>query len=579
MIARKDIDDIIKLIVGAAVILCLFLVLAGPELWGGAEQGVSMEYEQRLFDTEEPLRVDITIPEEDWEAMLARPMADEYYSCDVTITGSRFTDVGIKPKGSTSLAFLAGTDSLRYSLKLEFDHFIDGQTCFGLDKLALNNSYGDPSCLREALSYDMFRSLGADASLYNFAEIYVNGEYWGMFLALECVEDAYLLRNYGTAQGGHLYKPEMMGDGSNLNYTDDELSSYSAIWLSERTEGNDADHRRVVTALRHISEGTDLEEYLDVDNVLRYMAVHNFVVNNDSLSGGLAHNYYLYEQGGALNLLPWDYNLAFGTMIGSSRDATVIVNTTIDDHWRSTRFFNALLDDEEYLAKYHAYYRQLVEEYIFGGGFESFFQHACAVTEPLVKADPNVLFSFDEYLAARDALHELVLLRGESVLRQLDGTIPSTTAGRGGSASGEFPFFASGEPAEPEDAEDIPEFELVDASHVDMSDMGSIGGGFGGGPFSRGGASAEPGSEAEETASSEASDEPAATASFEASEEPTGTDSGEEASPSGEPSGEFPFASGEMRHRLTPESIWTLIACVLVLSAGMVFAVRFRKKG
>ena len=43
---------------------------------------------------------------------------------------------------------------------------------------------------------------------------------------------------------------------------------------------------------------------MDVDNVLRYMAVHTFVVNLDSLSSNMAHNYYLYEDDGKLNIIP-----------------------------------------------------------------------------------------------------------------------------------------------------------------------------------------------------------------------------------------------------------------------------------
>ncbi len=82
-----------------------------------------------------------------------------------------------------------------------------------------------------------------------------------------------------------------MSGGSDLNYAGDDPDSYSAIWNGEVTNTGNADHRRVVTALKNISGGTDLEKYLDVDNVLRYMAVHTFSVNMDSLSGSMAHNY------------------------------------------------------------------------------------------------------------------------------------------------------------------------------------------------------------------------------------------------------------------------------------------------
>lgn len=340
----------------------------------------------------------------------------------------------IRPKGNTSLTSIANDPTTdRYSFKLEFDYYVDGQTCFSLDKLILNNNYADATNMKEALIYDMYQYLGADASLYNYAKLSVNGEYWGVYLALEAVEDSFLLRNYGV-QDGELYKPDSMniggggepggdfkaddmdfgdldlgdmtlpdrnaapaeqktaaagerpaddfgfgggkggfsmsGGGADLNYTDDELDSYETIWDGEIADTTKADHKRVVTALKNISEGNALEDYMDVDNLLRYMAVHVFSVNEDSLSGMMAHNYYLYEAGGKLNLIPWDYNLALGGM-GRSNDAISVVNDAIDNVFSGTTFFDTLMENETYHSQYYAYLQQLVSEYIDGGGFDA----------------------------------------------------------------------------------------------------------------------------------------------------------------------------------------------------------------
>ena len=164
----------------------------------------------------------------------------------------------------------------------------------------------------------------------------------------------------------------MSGGGADLNYTDDELDSYETIWDGEITDTTKADHKRVVTALKNISEGNALEDYMDVDNLLRYMAVHVFSVNEDSLSGSMAHNYYLYEAGGKLNLIPWDYNLALGGM-GRSNDATSVVNSAIDNAFSGTTFFDTLMENETYHSQYYAYLQQLVSEYIGGGGFDVFY--------------------------------------------------------------------------------------------------------------------------------------------------------------------------------------------------------------
>ena len=189
--------------------------LTEADAMGGGE--VNVEYEISLFGTDEPMTVNIIMDEEDWEEMLANATAETYYPCDVEVNGETFYRVGIRPKGNTSLLAIASDpDTDRYSFKLEFDQYVNGQTCCGLDKLVLNNNYADATNMKEALIYDMYQYLGADDSLYNYAEIYVNGEYWGVYLALEAGEDSFLLRNYGT-ENGELYKPDSMNIGGGFD--------------------------------------------------------------------------------------------------------------------------------------------------------------------------------------------------------------------------------------------------------------------------------------------------------------------------------------------------------------------------
>ncbi len=477
MTANKILTKIAALLMAAAVILCLCVAIFSEQIVsaiGGL--GVTMEYEKKLFNTNEVLEINILMEDAAWQSLLDNAISEEYVQCNVEIGGNTFYRVGIRPKGNTSLSSIAmdpNTD--RYSLKLEFDQYVEGQTCYGLDKLILNNSYADATYMKEALIYDMFGQLGADASLYNYAKVSVNGEYWGLYLALEAVEDSFLLRNYGTANG-ELYKPDSMnmgggdrggfgggmsgGSGANLNYSDDNPDSYSTIWDGEVTSTSDGDHKRVVTALQNIFEGTDLEMYMDIDNLVKYMAVHIFSENADSLSGSMAHNYYLYESNGQLNLLPWDYNLAFGGMGMGRSGATDTINGAIDDAWNGTNFFDTLLENEEYHAAYYAAMERVVD-YIQNGSFDAFYTRIRSQIDALVETDPNAFYTYEEYLAAAEMLYEVVTLRGQSVQGQLDGSIPSTDSGQRNSDA------------------------LIDASHIDLSVMGSMN--MGGGGFNFGG--------------------------------------------------------------------------------------------
>lgn len=550
MLGTKFAERFAVAFIAAAFLISIGLCMFSGTAFAGADSGVAMEYESALFDHRQIISVNIIMDEDEWQDMLDNAASEEYYKCDAVINGTTFYSVGIRPKGNTSLSSIVNDPTTdRYSFKLEFDKYVDGQTCFGLDKLVLNNNYADSTNMKEAIVYDMFDYLGADSSLYNYAKISVNGEYWGVYLALEAVEDSFLLRNYGVSSGG-LYKPDSMqmgggkggnddksgnggpgrnkpgnmpdlaggfpdnssdgtseadiptppdgtftppdntkGDtqsdesstdserpggagenggnggrggamnfgssgGCDLNYTDDDLDSYSDIWDAEVTGTSKSDHKRVVAALKAAAEGTGLEEYLDIDNLLRYMAAHTFSVNLDSLSGNMAHNYYLYENNGVINLIPWDYNLAFGGMNSNDSDA---VNFAIDSPFSGTQFFDKILENEEYLAKYHEYLRILSEKYVQGGVFQQTYDRIRSQIDDLVSTDPNAFFTYDEYDAAAQMLVKVVGLRAESVLGQLDGTVPSTTeAQRQNSAA------------------------LIDTSDIDISVMGTMGGNKGG---------------------------------------------------------------------------------------------------
>lgn len=543
MTEHKHIGKIVGALMAAAVAFCLIVTLFADRFVAvSGSSAATMEYESTLFDTSEIMTVNIIMDEDQWQELLDNAISEKYYACDVEINGKTISNVGIRTKGNTSLSSIANDpDTDRYSFKIKFDKYVDGQTCMGLDKLVLNNNFADATNRKEALVYDMFQYLGADASLYNYAKISVNGEYWGTYLALEAVEDSFKLRNYGVSDG-KLYKPETMGmgndqkeegekpdgnpperpdnadfsnseeefpdppddmdfsdlpsppeqgdfdkadmdekfknpqgghddfggfgnrnGGADLNYTDDDADSYSTIWDGADGKVTDSDKERVVTAIKNINEGTDLTTYLDVDNILKYMAVHEFVVNLDSLSGNMAHNYYLYENDGQLNLIPWDYNLSFGGMTNGgmgggpgresteSSGATSMINDPVDTPFDGTDFFDALLENEEYLAQYHKYLRQLAEEYVQGGRLQEVWERLDAQTDELIETDPTAFYTAAEYEEAKDTLWTVLQLRAESVLGQLDGTIPSTDDGQ-------------------RNAQDT----LIDGSAIDLSVMGEF---------------------------------------------------------------------------------------------------------
>lgn len=66
--------------------------------------------------------------------------------------------------------------------------------------------------MKDYFAYTLMNKMGVAAPLCSFVQINVNGEPWGLYLAVEGVEDAFLQRNYGKDHG-ELNKPDALSMG------------------------------------------------------------------------------------------------------------------------------------------------------------------------------------------------------------------------------------------------------------------------------------------------------------------------------------------------------------------------------
>lgn len=261
------------------------------------------------------------------------------------------------------------------------------------------------------------------------------------------------------------FTPEIVKCGDlSLIYSDDEYSSYSNIFGNAKTDITDEDKDRLIASLKSLNENSDIEDVVNVDEVIRYFVVHNFVCNFDSYTGSMIHNYYLYEEDGQLSMIPWDYNLAFGGFSaggGGSDSATQMVNYPIDTPVSggtidSRPMLAWIFADESYTELYHTYFDTFISEYFESGYFENLITETENLIASYVEQDPTKFCTYEEFETGVDTLKSFCLLRAESIRGQLDGTIPSTSDGQ---------------------QED--DSALVDASSISLTDMGSMGHGGG----------------------------------------------------------------------------------------------------
>lgn len=422
------------------------------------------DYSYKLFDPDAIHEINVSIAEADWEKLLADPRAKEEFKADITIDGETFDEVSFSTKGGSTLSGVARMGgSSRYSFQVLFGQYKEGQSYHGLDSLSLNNLFGDATWMKDHISYKMFREMGVDAPLTSYARVLINGHELGFYMAVESVGDAFLERAF--AGSGVMYMPEsepgrkmkevekvVDGEtivamkflpttdpkGADLVYTDDEVESYPEIFAHNVTDVEEADNQRVIAALKGISEGKDLDTYVDTEEVIRYFAVHNYLQNFDSYSSFMADNYILHEADGKLSLFPWDYNTAFGTFPfveewDAYDDGTELVNMGIDSPLlgvldEERPMWKWILDNESYLDAYHNELRQLVARFFVNGALETEINRVYEMILPFVADDPTAFYSEEQYVQAVATLKDFCNLRAESIASQLSGKLETRTA-------------------------------------------------------------------------------------------------------------------------------------------------------
>ena len=427
MVKYKYIDWIC---IGAAVlaILLTLLLMFGEQL-GLPKASANPGYVTRLFDDSRVHVIDIQIA--DWGVFIEDAEQEEYVACTVEIDGEAFHNIGLRAKGNNSLRLTEEYGLSRYSLKLEFDQFLDGGNYYGLDKFSLDASFQDNSYLKTYMVYDMMAFMGIPTPLCSYTWVTVNGEDWGLFLAIEEPEESFARRNFGNDYG-KLYKPDYRSLNAEnadvaLQYIDDRPDSYPGLFENAKFKVSEADQKRMIEALKTLSTGENLETAVNVDEVLRYFTVQVFVMNWDSYLGHTGHNYFLYEENGILSILPWDYNLAFGTFSGggSGDAASSAVNYPIDTPVSGTTLedrplLGQLLANETYLDQYHAIFDEFISGYFESGHFEQVLEQAVSLISPYVEQDPSAFYSYEEFQTGVEALRTFCQLRAQSVRGQLD---------------------------------------------------------------------------------------------------------------------------------------------------------------
>lgn len=383
-----------------------------------------------LFPTE-VVTVRFTVADADWAAVQADPQAGDWVAADLDFGGVEVPQVAVRTYGGASLDAAVEADSPRYPLRVDLNRLVAGQTLFGKSKFELDNSFADPSRLKVALAFQLFREFGVPAPRTAFADVWVNDTHVGLYTLIETIDGDFV--DQFDDNDGDLYQPEL--PASALGDLGAVYPPYAASANIERN-ADSSDHAAFLALIASINRGTSLPDVLDVDVALRYLAVNVGLVNLDSYMGD-GENYWLYADAGVFKIIPWDVNRAFGGESCGCRPADLI-GLPIDEPTCGPLADRPLIGRLLGQPIWADEYRVLLERFIDVPAHPDVLRATITALanriRPNVEADPtgfDGVAAFERAVAMDGDLVGFMEARRAAVMAQLAGEAPSVGDGNG----------------------------------------------------------------------------------------------------------------------------------------------------
>ena len=356
---------------------------------------------QNFYQRDSIQVIEIFFSFSNWDAQLDANEATEtyIYADSIRINGTSFDSCGVRYKGNSSY----NPSNQKNPLRIELNTIKANQDYQGFTDIKLSNGYKDPSMIREILTYQILENY-MDCPRSNFARVYINGQYRGVYTNNESIKDDFNEAHYdaddtyfkcnpvgGAGPGG--------GTSPDLKYLGTDSTSYFNGYELQSTYG----WNRLVTLCNTLNNDfQNIESTLDIDRAIWMLAFNNVLVNLDSYNGAFRQNYYIsWDKNGRFVPTVWDVNMSFGGFPGGTGSGA-FTPSALDPFSNSTSVNHPLIQqimaNPLYKRMYMAHVRTMVQEMFESGQYETWAQSLMALADSSVQADPYKFYSYNQFL-------------------------------------------------------------------------------------------------------------------------------------------------------------------------------------
>jgi hypothetical protein len=341
-----------------------------------------------------------------WTQMTNNYAAKRDIPANLIYNGRTYPNVGVRFRGNTS--YQRAGEKKSFSITMDFQDTT--QDINGYETLHFNNAFEDASFMREVMYLNFIRR-HIPAAKGSFVDLYINGQYWGLYPNIQVLNSEFIREWYlsddGTRwraeriPGGGSPGPGAFGAGtSTLNYLGTTPNLYKPHYSLKKTSKTEPwqDLINAVTALNTPAED-NLKKVFNTDRALWFVASEIMFGDDDSYVNKGGMDYYVYwdKETGRLEPIEYDGNSAFNTIASSWSPFLKETNAQFP-------IMNKLFAVPALRQRYLAHVRTMVEESLDEAFFNNKIDTYFNLIDSKVKADPKKPTTYDAFVTQRTNL-------------------------------------------------------------------------------------------------------------------------------------------------------------------------------
>ncbi|MGE0446757.1 MAG: CotH kinase family protein [Vicinamibacterales bacterium] len=358
-----------------------------------------------LYDMATLRTIFIDFPGVDWEDEL-----ETFYNTDVEVPASVIVDgktydqVGIHFRGNSSYRQVPA--GYKRSLNLSFDFVHGKQDLRGYRTLNLLNSHEDPTFLRTALSQEIARDY-LPSLKSNYLRVVINGENWGIYVSNQQFNKDFIGEWYPSDDGARWKVPGSPRGRAGLEYWGEQNVAQYKRTFEIKSKDTPKAWADLINLTRVLNETpadkleAALKPLLDVDEVLKFLAVDIVLTNGDGY-WARGSDYSLYQDvGGRFHVFPGDMNETFSEggrgfgFSGAAPSATLDPLAGLNDPSKPLR--SKLLAVPALRTRYLGYVRDIATKWLDWNRIGPLARKYQALIAAEVEADTRKLDAFEEF--------------------------------------------------------------------------------------------------------------------------------------------------------------------------------------